>query len=218
MSAQRLGAAALSLLVLPLLAGCSSYFRDRASDYRTAQEAPPLVLPEGQESRPIKALYPIPPGKAVQFDPDKKFVAPKPKPLAELPATAPMVAESGDAGWPRAQLGQDGNGYATVSISGDANAIWDQLAVALQAGKIKVDDRDQRVGVYYLSLRDEAGKTASYQLRLSRGQTAYSLSLQQDDETLASQAQTQSLFEAIVNNWPQSSGDPNAKARPAVHR
>ena len=82
-----------SLLALVLaataLAGCSSLFRDRAGDYRTARELPPLKLPAGQEARPIQPLYPIPPGPALSnVDTSKKFEVPKPKPLVLDAATA----------------------------------------------------------------------------------------------------------------------------------
>ncbi|HEX6590781.1 MAG TPA: outer membrane protein assembly factor BamC [Moraxellaceae bacterium] len=212
-------AAAVFSLAL-LAAGCSTYFRDRASDYRSATEAPPLVLPAGQESRPIRPLYPIPPGTEVAFDPKKKFEAPKPKPLL-LPETAAATPDAGpapEAGVQKPALTQDGNGYAVVSITGDFNAIWDRLDEALRAAKVKVDDRDQRVGLYYLELAEEGGKTAPYQLRVTRGQSAYTLALQKDDETLATQAMTKTLFESIVNNWPQASGDFDGKARPPLHR
>lgn len=215
------GVRALAVVSLGLLAaGCSTYFRDRASDYRTAVEAPPLVLPEGQESRPIRALYPIPPGTEAAFNPDKKFEAPKPKPLVlpETAATTPDAAAAPEAGVQKPVLTQDGNGYAVVSITGDFNAIWDRLDESLRAAKVKVDDRDQRVGLYYLDLAEENGKTAPYQLRVTRGQSAYTLALQKDDETLATQAMTKTLFESIVNNWPQATGDMNGKARPPLHR
>jgi len=206
------------LLVLVLLAGCSTYFRDRASDYRSAKEAPPLQLPAGQETRPIKPLYPVPPGPETSVDLSKKFEAPKPKPLVvapEVAATAPIAIP---ATTQKPVLTQDGNGYPVVSIEGDFNAIWDRLDESLRAGSIKVDDRDQRVGLYYLTLPDADGKKTAYQLRVTRGQSAYTLALQKDDDTLAPQSTTKTLFESIVKNWPKDSGDLNGKARPAVYR
>ncbi len=196
---------------------CSTYFRDRASDYRTAKEVAPLQLPEGQETRAIKPLYPIPPGAAVSIDPTKKFEAPRPKPLAVLPETTPAPNAS-PLPVQRPVLTQDGNAYPVVSIEGDFNAIWDRLDESLRAGNVKVDDRDQRVGLYYLTLPDTEGKKTPYQLRVTRGQSAYTLTLQKDDDTLAPQSTTKTLFESVVNNWPKDSGDMNGKARPAVYR
>jgi outer membrane protein assembly factor BamC len=207
-----------AFLVVSLLAGCSTYFRDRASDYRTAKEAPPLQLPAGQETRQIKPLYPIPPGPAVSIDLSKKFEAPKPKPLAVTPDAPTTTPSTAPAFVQKPVLTQDGNGYPSVSIEGDFNALWDRLDESLRAGSIKVDDRDQRVGLYYLTLPDADGKKTAYQLRVTRGQSSYTLALQKDDDTLAPQSTTKTLFESIVNHWPPESGDMNGKARPAVYR
>ncbi|MGH8491679.1 MAG: outer membrane protein assembly factor BamC [Moraxellaceae bacterium] len=198
-------------------AGCSTYFRDRASDYRSAKDMPPLQLAPGQETRAIKPLYPIPPGPEVTIKSSKKFEAPKPKPLAVLPE-APAAPEKALTPAQMPVLTQDGNGYPVVSIEGDFNAIWDRLDESLRTGSVKVDDRDQRVGLYYLTLADAEGKKNPYQLRITRGQSAYTLTLQKDDDTLAPQATTKTLFESIVSHWPKDSGDMNGKARPAVHR
>lgn len=196
----------VGLMVVALLAGCTSL---RGPDeYRTAREVPPLALPANAETRPIKPLYAIPPGPVPQAWP-KKFVVPPPKPL--------VVAADGNGDKPAASatavadkpvLTQDGNGYPLVSIGGDFNAIWDRLDEALRAGGIKVDDRDQRVAMYYLRLDDATGKSTPYQLRLARTQSAYTLTLQADDDTLAPQETSRSLFEAIVKHWPEPGARP----------
>lgn len=190
------------LLALVMLTGCSSYLRDRASDYRTVQELPPLTLPAGQDTRPIKPLYPIPPGPTPKEWPEK-FEAPAPKPLVLTESSATPAAPASVSVAEKPVLTQDGNGYPLLSITGDFNALWDRLDVALRKADVKIDDRDQRVGLYYLSLPDESGKKAAYQLRIARGQSAYTLTLQKDDDTLAPQATIRALFEAIVDNWPE---------------
>lgn len=194
------------LLALALLAGCSSL---RGPDeYRTAREIPPLALPANAETRPIKPLYAIPPGPVPQSWP-KKFVVPAPRPLVVTEGdSGGKAAASATAGADKPVLTQDGNGYPLVSISGDFNAIWDRLEEALRAGGIKVDDRDQRVAMYYLRLDDAAGKHTPYQLRLARTQSAYTLTLQADGDTLAPQETSRSLFEAIVKHWPESGARP----------
>lgn len=209
---------AFCLGLLVLATGCSTWFRDRASDYRKVEEAQPLVFPEGQETRPVRPLYPVPPGEVAKLDTSKKFQAPKPKPLV-LPEGEPVVAPTTATAAPqRPVLTQDGNGYPLVSITGDFNAVWDRLGEALTAANVKVDDRDQRVGLYYLNLTDANGKPAVYQLRVGRSQSACILTLQQDDDTLAPQATTKTLFESIVNRWPPEPGETDGKARPALHR
>lgn len=201
------------------LSACGSLFRDRGDDYRYAQEVPPLVLPAGQESRPIAPLYPVPPGNGVKPVWPKKFVVPRPKPLPPglVAATEAPPAMPADASG-KPELGQDGNGYPVLSVQGDFNAIWDRLDAALRAAGVKIDDRDQRVGLYYLNLPDAGGKKAAYQLHVTRSQAAYTLALQKDDDTLAPQAMTKTLFESIVRHWPADPGDTNGKARPALYR
>jgi uncharacterized lipoprotein len=210
----------LSLAVMMTLSGCISYFRDRASDYRTAQELPPLVLPPGQETRPVKPLYPIPPSATeAKVEWPKKFDAPKPRPLvlaveaesAAVPAKAVAVTE-------KPVLTQDGNTNPVLTVIGDFNTIWDHLDIALRDSGVKVDDRDQRVGLYYLNLPAADGKKAVYQLRVARSQSAYILALQKDDDTLAPEATTRTLFESIVSHWPTESGEINGKARTPLHR
>lgn len=207
------GRAGAALLTLALLAGCSAL---RGPDeYRSARELPPLALPAGAETRPIKPLYAVPPGPVPTTWP-KKFEVPKPRPL--------VVADAGQAAQPTSTtpavpdkpvLTQDGNGYPLISISGDFNAIWDRLQEALGKAGVKVEDRDQRVSLYYLRLNDASGKNTPYQLRLSRTQSAYTLTLQKDDDTLAPQETSRSLFEGIVNNWPEADRLPGPSgARP----
>lgn len=203
------------------LAGCSSYFRDRASDYRTAEELLPLTLPPGQDSRPIKPLYPIPAGSTeARAEWPKKFEAPKPKPLVLAPelASGAELPNASVAAPEKPVFTQDGNAYPVLSITGDFNSIWDRLGTALHASNVKVDDRDQRIGLYYLDMLAPDGKKAIYQLRVTRGQSAYLLALQKDDDTLAPEAMTRTLFESIVSHWPPESGDINGNARPPLHR
>lgn len=179
------------------LAACAG----RGEDYQRAEELPALVLPAGQDARPIKPLFPVPPATVKPEWPDK-FVVPRPRPMTEVVEEVPVAGANGTLPSERPTLTQDGNGYAVLSIRGDFNAIWDGLDQALRAASIKVEDRDQGLSQYYLSLADVDGKRATYQLRVTRGQSAYNLTLQKDDDTLASQDMTRTLFESIVARWP----------------
>ncbi len=194
------------LLVLVLLTACSSAGKP-GRDYRHVREVPPLTLPAGTETRPIKPLYPIPPGPVPKEWP-KKFKAPAPKPLVLAEPVPAEKSTGSEAAAEKPLLTRDGNGYPLISIGGDLNLIWDSLEQALRKAKVTIDDRDQRLGLYYLSLADEDSRKAPYQLRLTRGQTAYTMTLQKDDDTLAPKATTQSLFEAIVGNWPEQPAPP----------
>jgi uncharacterized lipoprotein len=193
-------------VVLVLLSGCSA-FRGNDDEYRNVRDLSPLKLPNAAETRSIKPLYPIPPGPVPSQWP-KKFEAPAPKPLDLVEGKEPQPAEAAAAAdAERLVIGQDGNGHPLLTITGNFNAIWDRLNDALQKADVKISDRDQRVGLYYLNIDDETGKNVPYQLRLTRGQTAYTLTLQKDDDTVAPKATTRSLFEAIVSHWPAPADD-----------
>jgi uncharacterized lipoprotein len=186
-----------SVVLAVALAACAS----KGEDYFLAKEMPPLTLPEGQESRQIKPLFPIPPVTAPQVAWPKKFEVPRPRPIEVQPAPeaqspTPQVVNEKPA------LTVDGNGYTVLSVQGEFNAVWDQLDQALRAAGVKVEDRDQGLSQYFLNLADADGKKATYQLRVMRGQSAYNLTLQKDDDTLASQDMTRTLFESIVARWP----------------
>ena len=182
-----------------VLTACAS----KGEDYFGAQDLPPLVFPAGQETRQVKPLFPIPPATAATpAEWPKKFEVPRPRPLAEGADMPAANAPAQPSGSERPELSLDGNGYSVLTIRGDFNAIWDNLEQALKAAGVKVEDRDQGIGQYYLSLADTDGKKATYQLRVTRGQSAYTLTLQKDDDTLASQEMTRTLFESIVARWP----------------
>lgn len=208
----------LCVWLVTSLTACSTWFRDRASDYRKVEELPALVLPEGLETRPIRPLYPVPAGEVGQWDMKKKMKAPQPKPLVVADDTAHTAPATPSLTTQRPVLTQDGNGYPLLNVDGDFHAVWDRVGEALKAASVNVDDRNQGVGLYYLKLNDAAGKPTIYQLRVSRGQSACILMLQQDDDTLAPQATTKALFESIVRYWPPEPGETDGKARPALHR
>jgi uncharacterized lipoprotein len=191
----------LAALLLPvLLSSCSSLFYDERTDYARAKELPPLNL--GTDTRPINPLWVIPPGPSLpEGATAKKFKAPAPKPL-EVAVTNTVSTVVGTVG-KEPILTQDGNGYPIVMLSGDFLAIWDNIQNALLAAKITIDDRDQRLGLYYLKLQDDKKVFAIYQLRLIKGQGAYTLTLQKDPDNLASQALSQRVCEAIVAKWPK---------------
>ncbi len=191
-------AAALSALVVTL-AACST-FRDRAADYQKAENLPPLQFPSGSEARPLRDLYPIPAiSNAAPLS--GKFEVPAPKPLTQAQAVATESATQEPAA-AQLTLGQDGNGYPTLQLQGGFSQIWDKLEQALKAAEVKIEDRNQSLGLYFLQLPNAEGKLESHQLRLTRGVNAYALSLQKDDDTLATPALTKTLFEKIQAKWP----------------
>lgn len=199
-------------LLVVSLSACSTFFRDRASDYRKVEESAPLVLPEGQETRPIRPLYPIPPGEVAKLDLKKKFQLPQPKPLVVADSAVAETPEFASSAEQQPVIGQDGTGYPVITVANNFEAVWDNVGDALKAANVVVEDRDQRVGLYFLKLTNASGKQVVYQLRVGRGQSGCVLTLQQDDDTLAPQGMTKTLFESIVRHWPRELGENNGKA------
>jgi outer membrane protein assembly factor BamC len=193
--------------------GACSLFPDHSNDYRTAPELPRVTLPAGMETRPFTDAYPVPAQTVKPVWKSKKFEVPAPAPLVlsgDIPADAAINHNEPQNVVTRVQ---DGNGYPALNVTGGFNQIWDALDQTLHAAAIKVDDRNQSLGLYYLDLADPTGKIQPYQLKVTRALNAYSLSLQKDDDTLAPQATASDLFDKIQAKWPRSSPDEDSKPR-----
>jgi uncharacterized lipoprotein len=193
--------------------GACSWLPDHSADYRGAGEVPRMTLPAGTDSHALTDVYPIPPQTVKPVWKSKRFEAPAPAPLA-LSGDIPMGTAGGGLD-PQNVLSrtQDGNGYPTLSVTGGFDQIWDSLGQALHAASVKVDDRNQSLGLYYLDLADPSGKILPYQLKVTRALNAYSMSLQKDDDTLAPTETTSTLFDKIQAKWPSSSPYEDSKPR-----
>ena len=194
------------VLALLSLGGCS-LMPDRSLDYLQAKNLPPLVVSTA-DSRSIKPLYVIPEVASpeqtvilVQGEGRKqRFVAPLPKPLVVTgPSSAvdpkPTVLAS------KPQIVNDGNGHPVLQTNGDILQVWDTLNKALTAANIKVSDRNQTRGLYFVDLNKD-GKSTAYQLKVIRTSNDNVISLQKDDDTLADSELSQQTFERILNHWP----------------
>ena len=194
------------LLVLFSLSACS-FLPDRSLDYLQAKNVPPLVV-STTDSRSIKPLYAIPdiatPTQTVVLvqgeGRKQRFVAPLPKPLVVAGQSSavdpkPTVLAS------KPQIVNDGNGHPVLQMNGDILQVWDTLNKALAAANIKVSDRNQTLGLYFVDLIKD-GKSAAYQLKVIRTSNDNVISLQKDDDTLAEPELSQQTFERLLNHWP----------------
>lgn len=86
---------------------------------------------------------------------------------------------------PRFVTTYDGNGYPVLVINQDFNRAWQDVGVALQRARIKVEDLDRSLGIYYLDESASEEGEQVLQLRVSRSETGIQVSVQQDDDTLA---------------------------------
>lgn len=195
------------LLGIVMLSGCG-LLPDRSLEYQQAQTTAPLVLPAG-DKRSIKPLYAIPeittaPDQAVVLVEGKgrkqRFVAPIPKPLlvanssAELKATAVTTTT-------KPNIVNDGNGHPVLQSNGDILQVWDTLNAALAAANIKISDKNQSLGLYFIELSSD-GKKAGYQLKVIRTSNDNVISLQKDDDTLVDAELSQQIFERLLSHWP----------------
>ena len=193
-------------LSLALLSGCG-LMPDRSLEYQQAKTLPPLVLSTG-DSRVIKPLYAIPeiatPEQPVVLVEGKgrkqRFVAPLPKPLTVI-ATQQAESSLKPIVETKPQIVNDGNGHPVLQSSGDILQVWDKLNKALTAANIKVSDRNQSLGLYFVELSKD-GKNTIYQLKLIRTSNDNVISLQKDDETLVESELSQQTFERLLNHWP----------------
>jgi len=63
--------------------GLDTYFRDRSSDYRKAEEFPEIDLPENMSAGRIGQLYPLPEGgEVVSYEIQSDFEVPRPRSVA----------------------------------------------------------------------------------------------------------------------------------------
>ncbi len=197
------------LLAVVSVGGCG-LLPDRSLEYQQAQTTAPLVLPAG-DIRSIKPLYAIPsvttpPEQTVVLVEGKgrkqRFVAPTPKPLlvanpsAELKTTPAIMVAA------KPQIVGDGNGHPVLQSKGDILQAWDTLNIALSAANIKVTDKNQSLGLYFIELSND-GKKAGYQLKVIRTSNDNVISLQKDDDTLVDAELSQQTFERLLSHWPR---------------
>lgn len=189
------------------LGACIGPFRDRGEPYRQAQDAPPLQMPAGVETRPLHDVYPVPmvPGKPV-WD-SKGTDLPAPRPL-KLDQSAQIETKTvSDVRW-QLIMGQDGNGFPVLDIRGAGfDQTWDQLVVVARQLHLPMEDQNRSLGLVYLKLGEEVKdkKTVPLkgQLKLTRGIDSWQLSLQKDDDNMAPVEKSRELLNKILEAWPK---------------
>lgn len=74
---------ALLLLESCSLLGLDTYFRDRSSDYRTAEEFAVMDVPQGMSAERVGQIYPLPQGgEVVSYEIQSDFEVPRPRSVA----------------------------------------------------------------------------------------------------------------------------------------
>jgi len=88
---------------------------------------------------------------------------------------------------PRSSLTADGNGFPVLMLEQDFNHAWYQVGEALQKAKIKVEDINRSLGVYYLQVPapEDQDTLLDVQLKLVQSETGVQVNVQKDDEAFA---------------------------------
>ncbi|RZU45226.1 Beta-barrel assembly machine subunit BamC [Fluviicoccus keumensis] len=190
-----------------LLTGCS-LMPEHSLDYRQARNLAPLVLPEGATARNIQPLYAIPdlpPARATVALTEgngrkQKFLIPAP---ADMPASdnEPTAGGQPTVTVAKPRLASDGNGAPILQVDGNAEQVWDNLGKALENSKVRVDDRNRSLGVYFIKLQAQ-DKSPDLQLKMSRTEGTMVLFLQINEDTVADAETARQLFSRLLESWP----------------
>ena len=191
-----------------ILSGCGM-LPDHSLDYRQASNLKPLVLPEGQSGKSIQPLYAIPElpvaKRTVTLTEGEgrksKFAIPAPAPLTEMTAAGAQSGPALTTGSTKPRMVNDGNGAPVLQVDGNEEQVWDNLGRALETGKVRVDDRNRSLGIYFIKLPVE-GKTPELQLKMTRTAGTTVLFLQINEETVADAETARQLFSRLLESWP----------------
>lgn len=119
-----------------------------------------------------------------------------------------------------AVLVRDGNGYPVLTVSQDFAQAWSGVGLALRKSKIKVEDLNRSLSVYYVDLSmdkrfietlkelepkgeaskpeaDEQESFAKYEVKLSRLESGIQISVQENDETWAPLAVSEKVLSIL---------------------
>ncbi|MEM1156013.1 MAG: outer membrane protein assembly factor BamC [Pseudomonadota bacterium] len=184
--------AVLILLLLPFIASCGylfgreGLFPDKSQNYKSAEEVPPLRLPEGEDESALGEIYPIPPIT------DTILLAGE----FEVPRPVPLLSNVADEQVRIQSLGDDS--WALVTTA--PGQLWPQIRAFLSVSQIPVAREDARSGLI------ESGWVA---LEGEPMESRFRYRLDQGVQRGTSELHVLQMSRAgDVDNWPASSSDP----------
>lgn len=102
---------------------------------------------------------------------------------------------------PRSDLTNDGNGFPVLVLRQDFNHAWYQVGEALQKSKVKIDDINRSLGIYYLQIKNPSDdKKLDIQVKLVQADTGVQVNVQKDDESFAPIEVCNSILTTIKGN------------------
>ena len=151
------------VVLVPMLGGCGMFsddgmFRDRSKDYLSAQEHPPLKVPEGLDDGALGQLYAIP-AVAAPLIAETANVVPRPQPLGTSLLEEDIKVQSlGDRRW--------------VWINRGPAEVWPRVRNLLNANRMVADRADAAAGIIetaWIQFDDEPGNQHRYRLHIEEG-------------------------------------------------
>lgn len=151
------------VVLVPMLGACGMFsddgmFRDRSKDYLSAQEYPPLKVPEGLDDEALGQLYAIP-AVASPLIAETANVVPRPQPLGTSLLEEDIKVQSlGDRRW--------------VWINRGPAEVWPRIRNLLNANRMVADRADAAAGIIetaWIQFDDEPGNQHRYRLHIEEG-------------------------------------------------
>lgn len=139
------------------LMGDDGVFRDRSEDYKKAPDLPPVAVPEGMESAPLREIYAIPRTEEVYLEPGE-FEVPRPAPLASGTGQELVkIQKLGDDRW--------------ILIGVAPGQLWPQVRNFISASGMQVARADARAGIMdsqWLTIEGES-LPSRFRFRMEQG-------------------------------------------------
>lgn len=139
------------------LVGDEGVFRDRSEDYKKAPDLPPVTVPEGMESAPMREIYAIPKVEDAYLEPGE-FEVPRPAPLASGTGQELVkIQKLGDDRW--------------ILVGVAPGQLWPQVRNFISASGMQVARADARAGIMetnWLTIEGES-LPSRFRFRMEQG-------------------------------------------------
>jgi outer membrane protein assembly factor BamC len=166
--------------------GDQGVFRDRSEDYKKALQTPPVIVPAGMDSTPLRDIYVIPPV-------DDNYLA---QGEFEVPRPAPLTSGAGQETVKIQKLGDES--WILVGVA--PGQVWPQVRNFMSASGMQIARADARAGIMESNWLTVEGQSldSRFRFRMEQG-------VQRGTSELHVLQMTQG---ASTTEWPGKSDDP----------
>ena len=166
--------------------GDQGVFRDSSEDYKKAPQTPPVTMPAGVESAPLRDIYVIPPVDD-NYLAEGEFEVPRPAPLASGAGRETVkIQKLGDESW--------------ILVGVAPGQVWPQVRNFMSASGMQIARADARAGIMESNWLTVEGQSLAsrFRFRMEQG-------VQRGTSELHVLQMTQG---ASTTEWPIKSDDP----------